>query len=248
MLLGYMYVPLLKSVQYSFFEFREFRPDSFVGLTHYIHVFQDGLFWNSVSLTLKWVAMTALLPSVSGLILALLIDYSGTGRVLAGVTRTILFMPMMMPLVAVGLLWMLIFNPNLGLINALLNATKDTTLKGVQLFADPMVFVNPDIDVPELAIEFLDYHTAPEYYVVSGNYFGALTANKEANKQVNLPPYLKADVLMKQFALPQSNYWTVTFPTQVEEVLARQLQLVLAGQSTPEDALAAVEVEHARHR
>ena len=40
---------------YSFFEFREFRPDAFVGLTHYIHVFQDGLFWNSVSLTLKWV-------------------------------------------------------------------------------------------------------------------------------------------------------------------------------------------------
>ena len=131
---------------------------------------------------------------------------------------------------------------------ALPTLTRDTTLKGVQLFADPMVFVNPDTDVPELAIEFLDYHTAPEYYVVSGNYFGALTANKEANKQVNLPPYLKADVLMKQFALPQSNYWTVTFPTPVEEVLARQLQLVLAGQATPEDALAAVEVEHARHR
>ena len=53
---------------------------------------------------------------------------------------------------------------------------------------------------------------------------------------------------MKQFALPQSNYWTVTFPTPVEEVLARQLQLVLAGQATPEDALAAVETEHARHR
>lgn len=126
MLLGYMYVPLLRSVQYSFFEFREFRPDAFVGFTNYIHVFQDGLFWNSVSLTLQWVAMTALLPSVSGLILALLIEYSGTGRVLAGVTRTILFMPMMMSLVAVGLLWMLIFNPNLGLINALLNALSIT--------------------------------------------------------------------------------------------------------------------------
>ena len=131
---------------------------------------------------------------------------------------------------------------------ALPTLAKDTTLKGVQLFADPMLFVNPDTDVPELAIEFLDYHTAPEYYVVSGNYFGALTANKDANMQVNLPPYLKADVLMKQFSLPQSNYWTVTFPTPVEEVLARQLQLVLAGQAAPEDALAAVEVEHARHR
>ena len=126
MLLGYMYVPLLKSVQYSFFEFREFRPDTFVGLTNYIHVFQDGLFWNSVSLTLRWVVMTALLPSISGLILALLIEYSDTGRALAGVTRTVLFMPMMMSLVAVGLLWMLIFNPNLGLINALLNALSIT--------------------------------------------------------------------------------------------------------------------------
>jgi raffinose/stachyose/melibiose transport system substrate-binding protein len=124
----------------------------------------------------------------------------------------------------------------------------DTTLKGVQLFADPMLFVNPESDVPELAIEFLDYHTAPEYYEVSGNYFGALTANREANEKVNLPPYLKADVLMKQFALPQSNYWTVTFPTPVEEALAKQIQLVLAGQATAQEALAAVEAEHARNR
>ena len=122
MLLGYMYFPLLKSVQYSFFEFREFRPDSFVGLDNYFQVFKDGLFWNSVSLTLQWVVMTALLPSFWGLILALLIEYSGTGRALAGVTRTVLFMPMMMSLVSVGLLWTLIFNPNLGLISGLLNS------------------------------------------------------------------------------------------------------------------------------
>ena len=131
---------------------------------------------------------------------------------------------------------------------ALPKLEKDTTLRGVQLFADPMLFVNPESDVAELAIEFLDYHTSPEYYEVSGNYFGALTANREANEKVNLPPYLKADVLMKQFALPQSNYWTVSFPTPVEEVLARQIQLVLAGQATAGEALAAVEEEHARNR
>ena len=126
MLLGYMYFPLLKSFQYSLFEFREFRPARFVGLDNYFQVFKDGLFWNSVSLTLQWVVMTALLPTVWGLILALLIEYSGTGRALAGVTRTVLFMPMMMSLVAVGLLWTLIFNPNLGLISGLLNAMSVT--------------------------------------------------------------------------------------------------------------------------
>ena len=112
-----------------------------------------------------------------------------------------------------------------------------------------MVFVNPTTDVPELAIEFLDHHTATGFYEVSGNHFNALTVNMEANKLLNLPEYLKADVLMDQFAgVPQSNYWTVTFPVPVEEVFAKQIQLVLSGQTTAEEALAAVEKEHAKNR
>jgi ABC-type sugar transport system permease subunit len=57
---------------------------------------------------------------LGGLILAMLVEYTTNARIMAGLSRTILFMPMMMSLVAVGLLWSLIFNPTLGLLNALL--------------------------------------------------------------------------------------------------------------------------------
>jgi ABC-type sugar transport system permease subunit len=53
-------------------------------------------------------------------VLAVLIEYTTKARFMAGLYRTILFMPMMMSLVAVGLLWSLIFNPTMGLLNALL--------------------------------------------------------------------------------------------------------------------------------
>ena len=68
--------------------------------------------------------MTATIPTFAGLLLAVLVYYQTKGRVLSGVARTILFMPMMMPAVAVGLLWSLIYNPLLGLLNQLLHLIK----------------------------------------------------------------------------------------------------------------------------
>ncbi len=120
LLLAFMYAPMLVAVRYSLFTFKSFRPTTLVWLENYRSVLHDSFFWNSIFLTLKWVVMTAIVPGLFGLVLALLIDYSGAGRTLSGITRTILFMPMMMSLVAVGLLWTLIYNPMLGLVNALL--------------------------------------------------------------------------------------------------------------------------------
>lgn len=122
MLLAFMYVPMVVTARYSLFDFKNFRPSTYAGLANYRAVLRDTFFWNSIVLTLKWVLMTAIVPGFVGLVLALLIDYSGAGRNLEGISRTILFMPMMMSLVAIGLLWTLIYNPILGLINAFLRA------------------------------------------------------------------------------------------------------------------------------
>ena len=121
-LVMFLYYPVVKSIQYSFFSFKNFAPYGFIGLRNFHDAFIDAVFWNSIFLTFKWVLMNAALPTLVGLILAFLLEFFGGTRWFAGAGRTILFMPMMMSMVAVGLLWTLIYNTNFGLLNALLHA------------------------------------------------------------------------------------------------------------------------------
>ena len=121
MLFVFIYYSIVTGFGYSFTKFRDFAPAGFVGFKNYVDAFHNDDFRNSIKSTLIWVLLTATIPTFSGLLLAILVYYQTTGRVLSGVARTILFMPMMMSAVAVGLLWSLIYNPLLGLLNQLLH-------------------------------------------------------------------------------------------------------------------------------
>ena len=124
MLFVFIYYSVITGFGYSFSKFRDFAPAGFVGLQNYVDAFNNDDFINSIRSTLIWVLMTATIPTFAGLLLAILVYYQTKGRVLSGVARTILFMPMMMSAVAVGLLWSLIYNPLLGLLNQLLHLIK----------------------------------------------------------------------------------------------------------------------------
>jgi ABC-type sugar transport system permease subunit len=76
--------------------------------------------------------MSAIVPGFVGLVLAVLLEFRTKNMILSGITRTILFMPMMMSGVAVGLLWSLIYNPSMGIINGLFTAI------GVSSLANPI--------------------------------------------------------------------------------------------------------------
>lgn len=119
-LILFVYKPLLSSLWYAFVDFENFKPNRFVGLDNYRFVFGNKVFWNSLQLTFKWVFMNALLPTFAGLILSILIDVLIEKRRAAEVSRTILFLPQMMSLVAVGLLWRLVYDPNIGMISGIL--------------------------------------------------------------------------------------------------------------------------------
>ena len=121
MLFVFIYYSIVTGFGYSFSKFRDFAPAGFVGLQNYVDAFNNDDFINSIRSTLIWVLLTATIPTFAGLLLATLVYYQTTGRVVSGVARTILFMPMMMSAVAVGLLWSLIYNPLLGLLNQLLH-------------------------------------------------------------------------------------------------------------------------------
>ncbi|MCY4482010.1 MAG: sugar ABC transporter permease [Spirochaetaceae bacterium] len=117
----FVYSSIFTGFGYSFSKFRDFAPAGFVGFRNYVDAFNNDDFLNSIKSTLMWVLMTATIPTFAGLWLAILVYYQTRGRLVSGVARTILFMPMMMSAVAVGLLWSLIYNPLLGLLNQLLH-------------------------------------------------------------------------------------------------------------------------------
>ena len=123
----FVFLPFIQTIQYSFFKFKDFQPESFVQFSNYIRLFQDSTFLNSIALTLQWAIMSAIIPTFVGLVLAILLEYRTRNRILSGVSRTILFLPQMMSMVAVGLLWSLIYNPLIGLISGLFNNLGITT-------------------------------------------------------------------------------------------------------------------------
>jgi ABC-type glycerol-3-phosphate transport system substrate-binding protein len=122
------------------------------------------------------------------------------------------------------------------------------TLKGVQLYPDPVIFVNAKTKVKEVALNLFDHLTTVPFYQLEGKINNCFTASPEANKTVNLPPWLKTDVFMKQMTMPKSNYWTVTFPVPVEESFGRQIAAVMGGQATAAQALQQVEEAHSKNR
>jgi ABC-type sugar transport system permease subunit len=116
----FLYYPLVTSLGYSCFSFENFAPSRFIGLQNYNEAFHDKIFVNSIMLTFKWVLLNAFVPTLAGLALALALELYTKARWMTNAARTIFFMPMMMSLVAVGLLWTLIYDPNIGIISGLM--------------------------------------------------------------------------------------------------------------------------------
>lgn len=120
MLIVFLYYPIAGALDISLNEWSGMGPRKFVGLGNYFQLLKDRTFWHSFRLTFLWVLLSTIILPIGGLVLAMLIEYTTKAKVMAGLSRTILFMPMMMSLVAVGLLWSLIFNPTMGMLNAIL--------------------------------------------------------------------------------------------------------------------------------
>ncbi|MDR1287161.1 MAG: sugar ABC transporter permease [Treponema sp.] len=120
MLIVFLYYPVVGALDISLYEWSGMGPRTFVGFGNYTNALKSATFWHSLRLTFLWVLLSTVILPIGGLLLAVLIEYTTKARFMAGLSRTILFMPMMMSLVAVGLLWSLIFNPTMGLLNAFL--------------------------------------------------------------------------------------------------------------------------------
>ena len=111
-------MPMVFTVGYSFTEWNGFGPMTFVGLDNYIAAALDPIFRESFLHVIVYIAATLMLEVGVGLILA------GIVHALPGSLwfRVAIFVPVMLPLVVVAILWSFVYNADFGLINAALGA------------------------------------------------------------------------------------------------------------------------------
>ncbi len=109
----------IASVEMSFYDWRLLRPTRpYIGLQNYLELFDDPIWWSSVVHTLYFTAMTVVGTSVVGLAAALAVTRPIHGR---GFFRVLLYIPQLMSVGAVGLIWNWLWSGQFGVINYLLS-------------------------------------------------------------------------------------------------------------------------------
>jgi multiple sugar transport system permease protein len=89
----------------------------FIGLNNFRRAFvEDERFRNALRLTLYFTALATLLQLVLGVALALVLNRPFRGK---GLVRSIFLLPMVATPVAIALVWMMMYNPTLGVMNYL---------------------------------------------------------------------------------------------------------------------------------
>ncbi len=116
--LAFTAYPILASLYYSFTLYDIINPPQFIGLKNFVFMFTDDTtFPITIYNTLYLVIVGVPLGLVAAFLLAVLLNNSVIGR---PVFRTIFFLPSIVPVIATAMVWLWIYNPNYGVINATL--------------------------------------------------------------------------------------------------------------------------------
>jgi multiple sugar transport system permease protein len=113
------YLPLLSVFILSFFKWTAIMPQPiFVGLNNYIKLFtKDMFFWTSVKVTVIYAVLTVCISMVYSMTVAMLLNRRVPAR---GFFRAVFYVPYIIPAMAVYMSWALLYNPDFGVLNALL--------------------------------------------------------------------------------------------------------------------------------
>ncbi len=110
--------PILASAYFSFTEYEVISAPKFIGLDNYIKAFTDDeQFWPSLGRTFTFAVAMVPLSIVGSLGLAMLLNQGLMGT---NVFRTFFFLPSLTPAVALAMLWIWLFHPNVGPVNVAL--------------------------------------------------------------------------------------------------------------------------------
>ncbi len=115
--------PLLSSFYYSFTNWNGFdRNHEFLGLRNFTKIWTDRLFFSAIVNTAIWMVAALVLPTLVGLLLALLLDRQVRG---ARIFKTVFYLPICLSAIVVGQIWIWIYQPDWGLLNTLIKLLGD---------------------------------------------------------------------------------------------------------------------------
>lgn len=118
--LAFFIYPIINSVLMSFTDWSGFSNNyMFVGLKNYIELLTNKYeYWEALLVNFKFALISTLLQTIFGFFLAALL-YFMTKR-WQNFFKVALYLPVILPSAAVGVMWTFIYNPEFGLINQFL--------------------------------------------------------------------------------------------------------------------------------
>jgi raffinose/stachyose/melibiose transport system permease protein len=114
----FMLFPFLNSIYYSLTSWDGVsNVKEFIGASNYTTMFGDSLFWEAFRHNIFWIVFGTIGPVVLGLLLALILWSTPRGALFF---RTVYFIPFILAVPVIGVVWGWIYHPLFGGLNTLL--------------------------------------------------------------------------------------------------------------------------------
>lgn len=132
---------VVKAVEFSLYDWRLLRPTKpYIGFDNYVALWNDEIWWTSLSNTLEFTAMTVAGTTILALAAALAVTKPIRGQ---GFFRVLLYMPSLFSVGAVGLIWVWLLSSQFGVINYGLSAFGISPINWLG---------DPDLVIPALSL------------------------------------------------------------------------------------------------
>ncbi|GAA0401265.1 sugar ABC transporter permease [Paenibacillus motobuensis] len=141
----FVIVPIIWSAWYGFYDWKGIGAMKFIGFGNYAEIIQDPVFATSLRNNLIVVAASVFGQVPIALALALVLRQS---TLYQRIIRSVVFLPMVLSSVVIGIIWGYIYHPQIGILNSLLDWIGLGTWKQAWLS-------NPNISMYMLAIPII---------------------------------------------------------------------------------------------
>lgn len=136
-----MVYPLLSALYYSFCDYSVLTPPVFVGARNYGDLLTDHLFWLALRNSVIFAIVYLPLSLGVSLLLAMMLNLRIPGK---GILRTLFFLPTVVPMVCLAVIWQWMLKGDGGLVNTLIapflhffNSLFGTQLSGPNWLLEP---------------------------------------------------------------------------------------------------------------
>ena len=121
MVLVFVYIPVLANCVYSFFRLSSYSQGmTFVGFDNYVRFFRNETFWIMIRNNSLYCIISLTVQVGFGTVIALLLESKLVKTRARNIFRNIYYIPALISLTAVGLMFTFVYEPNLGLLNSAL--------------------------------------------------------------------------------------------------------------------------------